>query len=215
MDTEAIARKLVELYNNGSPDWVNEIHATDTEWIELPFLGGPGRQGGFAELRKAAEDQVANFPDRRMKILNIVAGADQAARTNSAQALASEGVDPASIHGAALDRQASVTGAGQEAAAGTQSAINTTNTANQMVANANQLGMQVGTAGTAGAATAANTAAAGQQSVNQTNQTGVNNLTAANSYLNTGTNANSSAANIATSGRSLTALAGMPKIPCW
>jgi predicted ester cyclase len=79
MDAEAVARKLVEAYNRGSPDWVNECHAATTEWIELPFLGGAGRQGGFAELRKAAEDQVANFPDRRMEILNLVASADQAA----------------------------------------------------------------------------------------------------------------------------------------
>lgn len=79
MDTEAVARRLVEAYNRGSPAWVDECHAKTTEWIELPFLGGPGRQGGFAELRKAAEDQVVNFPDRRMTILNIVASADQAA----------------------------------------------------------------------------------------------------------------------------------------
>ena len=79
MDTGAIARKLVEIYNKGSPDWVNARHAATTEWIELPFLGGPGRQGGFAELRKAAEDQAQNFPDRRMEILNLVAGDDQAA----------------------------------------------------------------------------------------------------------------------------------------
>jgi hypothetical protein len=79
MDTGAIARKLVEIYNKGSPDWVNACHAATTEWIELPFLGGPGRQGGFAELRKAAEDQAQNFPDRRMEILNLVAGDDQAA----------------------------------------------------------------------------------------------------------------------------------------
>jgi predicted ester cyclase len=78
-DAEAVARKLVEAYNRGSPDWVDQCHAATTEWVELPFLGGPGRRGGFAELRKAAEDQVANFPDRRMDILTIVAAADQAA----------------------------------------------------------------------------------------------------------------------------------------
>jgi ketosteroid isomerase-like protein len=77
MNTEAIARNLVDIYNKGSPDWVDHCHAPTTEWIELPFLGGPGRRGGFAELRKAAEDQVVNFPDRRMTILNVVAGADQ------------------------------------------------------------------------------------------------------------------------------------------
>lgn len=119
--------------------------------------------------------------------------ANQAARQNSAAALASEGVDPASIHGAALDRQASVAGAGQVAAAGTQSALNTQNTAIGLTQQANQLGLQVGAAGTQGAATAAGVANEGQSSINQTNSSGVNNLTAANTYLNTGVNANNSA----------------------
>ena len=79
MDTETIARKLMEFYNTGSPDWVDEFHAPNTVWVELPFLGGSGRQGGFAELRKAADDQVANFPDRRMDLLNVVASGEQAA----------------------------------------------------------------------------------------------------------------------------------------
>ena len=79
MDAAAIARKLIEIYNKGSPDWVDQCHAPTTEWIELPFMGGPGRQGGFAELRKAAEDQVVNFPDRRMEILSVIADAGQAA----------------------------------------------------------------------------------------------------------------------------------------
>jgi len=79
MNTEAIARRLIDVYNRGSPDWVDAFHAPHTVWIELPFLGGPGRQGGFAELRQAAEAQVANFPDRRMAMLNVVASPDQAA----------------------------------------------------------------------------------------------------------------------------------------
>src|ERR1700679_447801 len=76
---EVIARQLVAEYNKGSPDWVETCHAESTQWIELPFLGGPGRRGGRAELRQAAELQVVNFPDRRMEVLNIVAGGDQAA----------------------------------------------------------------------------------------------------------------------------------------
>jgi ketosteroid isomerase-like protein len=79
MDAEAVARRLIAEYNKGSPDWVEACHAETTEWIELPFLGGSGRGGGRTELRAAAELQVVNFPDRRMKILNIVAGGDQAA----------------------------------------------------------------------------------------------------------------------------------------
>lgn len=119
--------------------------------------------------------------------------ADQAARSNSAAALSAEGVDPASVHGAALDRQNSITGAGQVAAAGTQSAVNTTNTANAMTNQANQLGVQVGQMGTQGAATAAGTAQAGQLGVNQTNSSGISNLGASNAYLNTATGANQGA----------------------
>ncbi len=76
---EAVARQLVAEYNRGTPDWVEACHAESTEWIELPFAGGSGRSGGRAELRKAAELQVASFPDRRMEIVNVVAGGDQAA----------------------------------------------------------------------------------------------------------------------------------------
>ncbi len=78
-DTEAVARRLIDEYNRGSPDWVEACHAETTEWIELPFLGGPGRKGGRVALRKAAEDQVANFPDRRMDIISITGNATQVA----------------------------------------------------------------------------------------------------------------------------------------
>jgi ketosteroid isomerase-like protein len=78
-NAEAIARNLIAEYNKGSPDWVEACHAETTEWVELPFLGGAGRGGGRKELRQAAELQVANFPDRRMEILNVVASGDQAA----------------------------------------------------------------------------------------------------------------------------------------
>ena len=140
-----------------------------------------GSNENIQQLQGAAEANVNN--------------ADQAARQNSAAALAAEGVDPASVQGAALDRQAGVQGAAQVAGAGTQSAINTQLTSNSLVNQANQIGLQVGAQGTQGAATAANVAQGAQQSVNQTDATGVNNLTAANTYLNTGVNANNSGVN--------------------
>lgn len=118
---------------------------------------------------------------------------DQAARKNAAAALAAEGVDPGSVHGAALDRQNSVTGAANVAGAATQSALNTQNTAFGMENTANQLGLQIANAGTAGAATAANTAESGQNTINSTNASGVQNLQGANSYLNSSTNANNGA----------------------
>lgn len=155
----------------------------------------------FAPLQQQQATEAQNYgSDANVAKLQGMAvantnQADQAARANSAAALASEGVDPASIHGAALDRQASVANAGQVAAAGTQSALNTQNTGRQLVSNANQLGLQVGQAGTAGAATAAGVGQQGQQTINSTNASGVNNLTAANSYLNTDVTANNSAVN--------------------
>jgi hypothetical protein len=119
--------------------------------------------------------------------------ADQAALANSRAALASEGVDPASLGGAAMQQQAAVSGAANAANAGTQSAIQTQQTAFGMENQANQLGVQVGQMGTAGEAAGAQTAQAGQNTVNSTNASNVNNLTAANSYLNTDVNANNSA----------------------
>lgn len=119
--------------------------------------------------------------------------ANQAALTNSNAALAAEGVDPASIGGAASARQAAVSGAAGVAQAGTQSAINTQQTAFGMENTANQLGTTVGQMGTAGEATAASTAEGGQSAVNSTNQTNVNNSTASATDLNAGTNANNSA----------------------
>ena len=78
-ETEAVARKLVEEYNRGTPDWVETCHAEDSQWNELPLFGGHGRSGGRADLRKAAEGALIGFPDRRMTLLNVIAGGDQAA----------------------------------------------------------------------------------------------------------------------------------------
>lgn len=119
--------------------------------------------------------------------------ANQAALANSQHALAAEGVDPASIHGGALQTQAAIQGAASAAQAGTNASVQAQQQAFNMANTANQLGTQVGQMGTSGAATAANTAQAGQASENATNSSGVNNLTAANSYLNTGISANNSA----------------------
>lgn len=137
--------------------------------------------GSTANVQKLQGQAVANSN-----------AANQASLQNSQAALAAEGVDPASVHGAALQQQAAVTGAANTAGAATQSAINTQNTAFNMTNTANQLGTQVGQMGTTGAATAAGVADQGQSTINSTNTSGVNNLTAANSYLNTDVNANNS-----------------------
>lgn len=159
-------------------------------------------QQNFQPLQKTEAEQAQNYGSEQNvarlqgQAIAGVNSANQAARQNSAAALAAEGVDPSSIRGAALDRSAGITGAANAAGAGTQSAINTQQQAFQMANQANQLGLQVGAQGTAGGATAAQTAQAGQQVANATGATGVSNLGASNAYLNTGVNANKSAADI-------------------
>jgi ketosteroid isomerase-like protein len=78
-DAEAVARRLVAEYNRGTADWVEACHAENTRWIEFPFLGTSGRQGGRAALRQAAEDGVAAFPDHHMEIISIIASGNRAA----------------------------------------------------------------------------------------------------------------------------------------
>lgn len=138
----------------------------------------------------------ANVDMLRGRAVADANASQQAARQNSAAALASEGVDPASIHGGALDRQAGITGAANTAGAANQSYLDTQNTGRNLVSGANQLGLQVGAAGDQGASTGS---AIGNQTVGTetgANAGAVNNLTAGNTYLNTGVNANKSAADI-------------------
>lgn len=153
----------------------------------------------FVPLQQQQAQQAQNWGSQaniQQQAGAAVANTNQAfnqQRQNSQAALASEGVDPASIHGGALDAQSRVQQAASAANAGTQSAVNTQLQAQGLVAQANQLGMQVGQQGQAGAATGANIGSQIVGNTNQTNASGVNNLTAANSYLNTGVNANNSA----------------------
>lgn len=177
---------------NTANSMAGQIGSTATQNLNTYGSQFTGLQAQEAQQAAAYGGQANVQKLQGMAVANSNA-ADQAARSNSAAALASEGVDPASIHGAALDRQNSVTGAANVAGASTQSALNTQNTAFGMENTANQLGLQIANAGTTGAATAANTAESGQGTINNTNSSGVNNLTAANSYLNSSTNANNGA----------------------
>lgn len=152
----------------------------------------------FVPLQQQQASDAQNYVAQNADRLKGQAMADQGAATqsalsNSAAALESEGVDPASTRGAALQQQAAVQGAANEAGAGTNSVLNTENTGRQLVAQANQLGLQVGAAGNQGASTGAAIGAQNVQDTNSTNATGVSNLTANTGQLNTGVNANSSA----------------------
>lgn len=117
----------------------------------------------------------------------------QAALQNQRASLASEGVDPASVHGSALTQQAALTGAANAAGAATNSALQTQATGNQLINQANTLGTQVGALGASQASTGSGIAAQNVANTNNTNNSNVNNLTAANTYLNSATGANNSA----------------------
>jgi len=156
----------------------------------------------FVPLQQEQAQQAQNWDseaNRQLQTGKAIADTNSAfnqQRANSTAALASEGVDPASIHGGALDAQSRVQQAAAAASAGTQADTNTQLQSQGLIAQANQLGMQVGQAGTTGAATGANIGSQIVGNTNQTNASGVNNLTAANTYLNTGVSANKSAADI-------------------
>src|SRR6185312_2108876 len=143
----------------------------------------------FVPLQQEQAQQAQNWDseaNRQLQTGKAIADTNSAfnqQRANSTAALASEGVDPASIHGGALDAQSRVQQAAAAASAGTQADTNTQLQSQGLIAQANQLGMQVGQAGTTGAATGANIGSQIVGNTNQTNASGVNNLTAANTYL--------------------------------
>lgn len=116
--------------------------------------------------------------------------ATQASLANQRASLASEGVDPASVHGDALTSQANIQGAANAAGAKTNSYLNTQATGNSLVNTANQLGLQVGAAGTAGATAGSGISTANVGNENSTDNSNVNNLTASSTDLNAATGAN-------------------------
>ena len=74
------AKRMIELYNLGSSDWVEQSHAKDCKWEELPTeYHKVGRKGGLEALKEAADLMWLAIPDRKMKILNFIANGDQVA----------------------------------------------------------------------------------------------------------------------------------------
>lgn len=159
-------------------------------------------QNTFMPLQQQEAQQAqqygsnANIQQLQGQAIGNVNAANQASQQNNAAALAAEGVDPASIHGGAIQAANSVQNAANAANAGTQAGIQAQQQAFGMTNTANQLGLNVNQQGTAGAATGAQTAQAGQQAANQTGSTAVGNLANANSMLgqaNTATQAGTAA----------------------
>lgn len=137
-----------------------------------------------------SEKNIATQQGRAMADVN---SSNDAAMANQRQQLASEGVDPASIHGGALDAQARVQAAAQAAGASNNARQNTIMQSQGLVNQANQLGLAVNQAGNTGAATGANVGNTTAQTQAGVNASGVNNLAAANTFNNTGISAANSA----------------------
>ena len=72
------ARRLVDLYNAGTADWVDACHDPASQWHEMPTAAFPhGRSGGRDDLRAAAEHAVQLLPDRKMTIRRLIAEGSQ------------------------------------------------------------------------------------------------------------------------------------------
>jgi hypothetical protein len=194
-------------YNQTAQDTMSRIMGSTTPVMDeinqsaRNNLTSYGRSFIPLQEQQAKDAATMSSPDyvarQRSLAMGDVAAANEAARRNSARALASAGVDPNSIQGQALDRQANVINAAKLAGAGTRATQQAQADGRAAVASANQLGLQVqqgGTqAGTAGGALGAQMV----QGQNQTNAAAINNSLAPATYSNLAMNANTGATNIA------------------
>jgi predicted ester cyclase len=77
-ENEDTLRRCVDRFNEGTTRWVDEFYSEAADWTELPSSWAPhGRHGGRDALREKAAAEPKLFPDRRMRILNVVAQGDQ------------------------------------------------------------------------------------------------------------------------------------------
>jgi hypothetical protein len=196
-----------QAYNQNAQNTLSQVNGANT-----PMMNQVNQTAGanlnsynqnFMPLQQQQVQQAKDYTnDQNVQQLQGMAVADQNASlqsslANQRSALASEGVDPASVHGSALTTQAGIQGAANNANAANQSYLQTQATGRGLVQGANQLGLQVGQAGTTGAQAGSGIGTQMVGNQNQTNAAGINNLTAANTYLGTANNANQSSAGIA------------------
>jgi ketosteroid isomerase-like protein len=75
---ERAIRRCVDLFNLCTLEWVDTCYAEEAEWIELPIPGiSTGRQGRRAFMREAAGRILRLYPNRQLRILNLVSQGDQ------------------------------------------------------------------------------------------------------------------------------------------
>lgn len=193
-------------YNAASQKTVNNIVGQETPMVSNVNAAANNNLDTYAStftpLQQQQAQQAANWTSEgNIKNLEGRAAGDVNANTQAQlqaqrQQLESEGIDPGSTRGQALEAQARVSGAANAASAANNAYTNAQVTGAQLLNSANQLGLQAGSLGTTQAATGSNIGNTTAQTQSGVNAQGVNNLTAGNSYLNTATNANKSAADI-------------------
>lgn len=80
-----LARRWIELYNDGSPDSYGsgrffELYSDDVDWREMPTSWHPeGRTGSLADLRKSLAEAQFALRNRRAHLHEIIADGDRAA----------------------------------------------------------------------------------------------------------------------------------------
>jgi len=75
---EQAVRRCVELFNQCTLEWMDRCYAANAEWAELPIPGiSKGWQGDRAFLRETAGLVLRLYPDRQLRVLNLVAQAGQ------------------------------------------------------------------------------------------------------------------------------------------
>lgn len=193
-------------YNQSAQDFNNRIVGQTTPTMDAinsnatQNLQSYGQNFIPLQQQQVQDAQRMASPDyqatQRAHAMADVGAANAAARRNSQRALTSAGVDPSSVQGAALDRQANVVGAAAAAAAGQHAQETAQMQGQQAVAAANQLGLGVGQAGVQSGATGAQIGQSLLQGTNATNAGSVNNSLAPATYMGVAQNANNSAANI-------------------
>jgi len=76
-DNKQALMRCIELFNQGTLEWVDTCYSDKLEWIELPKSGTPsGRRGDIAAFRQAAAQTLTLFPNRRLRVLSSVAESD-------------------------------------------------------------------------------------------------------------------------------------------
>jgi ketosteroid isomerase-like protein len=75
---ELAIRHCVDLFNRCTLEYVDACFAANAEWIELPNPGvSAGHRGDRNFLRETAARHLSLFPDRQMRIRNLVAQGSQ------------------------------------------------------------------------------------------------------------------------------------------